>query len=45
LSLPETMRTARGRAEAQRRTTFLHSFLAQLGEELAVPYNAVASST
>ncbi len=34
LKLESTMQTAAGRAEAGRRTQFLRSFLAQLGEEL-----------
>lgn len=38
LNLATTMRTERGRAEAQLRTAFLHTFLTQLGEELGVPY-------
>lgn len=38
LRLSETMRTERGRAEARKRTAFLHAFLRQLGDELGVPY-------
>lgn len=37
LTLPATMRTAAGRAEAERRAAFLRAFLAQLGEELGRP--------
>ncbi len=36
LTLPETMLTEAGRAEARRRTAFLERFLEQLGEELGV---------
>ncbi len=34
LGLPASMRTAAGRAEAERRAAFLRAFLSQLGEEL-----------
>jgi uncharacterized protein len=34
LGLPETMRTAAGRAEAEHRAAFLRDFLSRLGEEL-----------
>lgn len=37
LGLPVTMRTAAGRAEAERRVAFLRAFAAQLGEELGAP--------
>ena len=37
LQLPATMRTAAGRAEAERRAGFLHAFLEQLGGELDRP--------
>ncbi len=37
LRLPETMCTARGRAEAARRADHMRAFLAQLGVELGVP--------
>jgi len=37
LTLPATMRTEAGRAEAERRAAFLREFLAQLGDELARP--------
>jgi uncharacterized protein len=37
LRLPDTMRTAAGRAEAEARTAFLRAFLAQLGRELGRP--------
>ncbi len=40
LRLADRMQTASGRAEAHRRTTFMHSFLAQLGHELNIPYQA-----
>lgn len=36
-TLPGTMRTAAGRAEAERRAAFLRAFLEQLGVELAKP--------
>ena len=36
LGLPATMRTAAGRAEAERRAGFLRLFLGQLGDELGV---------
>lgn len=38
LRLPPTLLTAAGRAEADRRVQVMHAFLAQLGEELQVPY-------
>lgn len=41
LGLAETLRTERGRAEARKRTMFLHAFLAQLGDEIGVPYEVV----
>jgi HD superfamily phosphodiesterase len=34
--LADTMQTAAGRHEAQRRTQFMQEFLAQLGRELPV---------
>jgi uncharacterized protein len=37
LGLPATMRTAPGRAEAERRAAHLRAFLAQLGSELDAP--------
>ena len=37
LTLPATMRTEAGRAEAERRAAFLRAFLAQLGGELGRP--------
>lgn len=37
LGLGATMRTAAGRAEAERRTAFLRAFLEQLGDELGSP--------
>ena len=37
LGLGATMRTAAGRAEAERRTAFLRAFLDQLGDELGSP--------
>ena len=37
LGLPATMRTAAGRAEAERRAAFLRAFADQLGEELGAP--------
>ena len=37
LGLPATMRTAAGRAEAERRAAFLRAFADQLGEELGTP--------
>lgn len=37
LTLPATMRTAAGRAEAERRAAFLRTFLEQLGSELGKP--------
>jgi len=37
LRLPGTMRTPAGRAEAERRATFLQAFLARLSEELGRP--------
>ncbi len=36
-TLPATMRTTAGRAEAERRVAFLRAFLAQLGAELGKP--------
>lgn len=42
LGLPATMRTAAGRAEAERRAAFLRAFAAQLGDELGVPAPAGA---
>jgi hypothetical protein len=35
--LSSTMRTAAGRREAERRTSFLREFVARLGEELGRP--------
>lgn len=37
LKLPETMNTAQGREEAERRAAKMHEFLEQLGEELGDP--------
>ena len=37
LTLSSTMRTAAGRREADRRTSFLREFVARLGEELGRP--------
>jgi uncharacterized protein len=37
LGLPATMRTAAGRAEAERRAAFLRAFADQLGQELGAP--------
>lgn len=39
LGLPATMRTPRGREEAERRAAFLRVFLEQLGGELGVPFD------
>jgi uncharacterized protein len=36
--LQHTMQTPAGRAEANRRTTYMHTFLHQLGLEIGVPY-------
>ncbi len=38
LTLAGTMQTEAGRAEAHRRTDFMRQFLAQLGEEIGVPF-------
>jgi len=38
LTLAGTMQTEAGRAEAHRRTDFMRRFLAQLGEEIGVPF-------
>ncbi|MFC4638000.1 HD domain-containing protein [Deinococcus hohokamensis] len=38
LRLSTSFQTDVGRAEAQRRTAVMHAFLAQLGEEIGVPY-------
>jgi uncharacterized protein len=40
LHLADTMQTASGRAEAQRRTAFMRAFLAQLADELGVGQGA-----
>lgn len=37
LKLPETLHTARGRAEAARRAAFLYAFIDQLGAEIGAP--------
>ncbi len=37
LRLPPTLRTAAGRAEAERRAAFMREFLAQLGAEIGAP--------
>ena len=39
LRLHESFQTEAGRAEAQRRTAFMHAFLRQLGEETGQPYS------
>ncbi len=38
LTLSDTMQTRAGRAEAERRTDFMHRYLAQLGDEIGVKF-------